>query len=80
VLYRERVVDVADLSQPLVLRGRLEHEVSVVEHRAEERLVDGDVEDPHQGHRRHVALERPVHAEHAEVGHDEPVHVQLVDL
>ena len=44
----ERLGDVADVAQALLLRGRLEREVAEAEHQSEEGLVDGDVEDPGQ--------------------------------
>ena len=49
VLHREGVVDVLDVAQALVLGGRLEDEVPVVEQGAEERLVHDALHDALSG-------------------------------
>src|SRR5690349_487311 len=63
--------DVPDLLQPLVLGSGLEGEMAVAQDPAEDRFVDGDVEDPVQRHRRPVRREDAVQPEDAHVGDHE---------
>ena len=70
-------VHVADVAQALVLRRRLEGEVAELQHPAHQRLVDGDVQDPPEWHRRLAAVEQPVHPEDPLVGDHEAVDVAL---
>src|SRR4051812_26702957 len=46
-----RASDVPDVLEALLLGGRLEDEMTVVEHPSEQRFLDGDVEDPGDRHR-----------------------------
>ena len=69
------LADVPDVAQPLLLRGGLEREVTEAQHQAEERLLDGDVEDPGPAAWWRGGLEKtPGHPEHPHTGHHEHVH------
>ena len=66
---------VADRLQPMLLGGRLENEVAIVEDHPDERLVHRDVENSGDRDCRHVPIEDAVDAEHAHIRHDEAIGV-----
>jgi hypothetical protein len=69
-----------DLTQRLILAGRLEHERAIAEHAPERGLLVLHVGDPQQGHHRDLAGDDAVDDHHALVGQDEPVEIPVEDL
>ena len=72
--------DIANVSQPLRLGRRLEHQVPVVKDFPEHRLLQGDIQDPGHGHCRQVRVEHTMDPEHPHVGYNESVHVRDMGL